>query len=159
MTLYVELRAILHQLIPQPGQTVVDLGAAYGRLGFIIGRHYRGVRFVGYEYAGERLEEGRRCLTRFVSKEHSRDFRLIHADLASKSLHLEEADIYFIYDFGALNVIEKILFDLRRLSNSRTITVVGRGRHCRYLIIIDVDRRLKAHADCYAILRYGPCFR
>ena len=45
-----------------------------------------------------------------------------------------EADTYFIYDFGTDKAVEKILFDLRRLSLRRSLRLVARGRHCRYLI-------------------------
>jgi hypothetical protein len=128
LTPYTELRRILQRLEVQSGQTVIDLGAAYGRMGFVMHRHFSEVRFIGYEYVGERVEEGRRALARFGAKSAS----LVHADLAG--IKPAAGDVYFIYDFGTLKAIEKTLHDLRRIANERPIHVVVRGRHCRYLI-------------------------
>ena len=131
LTPYSEIRALLESLNLQPGQTVVDLGAAYGRMGFVIARCFPLVNFIGYEYVGERVEESRRCLARFSS---CANVRMEHADLAAADFAPVEADIYFIYDFGPLKAIEKTLYDLKRLARRRPVILVGRGRHSRYLI-------------------------
>jgi ubiquinone/menaquinone biosynthesis C-methylase UbiE len=128
LTPYTELRRILEKLDVRDGQTVIDLGAAYGRMGFVMNRHFGGARFIGYEYVGERVEEGRRALIRFGAKSAS----LVHADLAG--IKPASGDVYFIYDFGTVKAIEKTLHDLRRIAAQRPIRVVVRGRHCRYLI-------------------------
>lgn len=131
LTPYCEIRAILERLAPRPGDTVIDLGAAYGRMAFVIERHFPGVRFVGFEYAGERVREGRRAFER-AGLRHS---CLEHADLASPNFDMPTAQIYFIYDFGTPKAIEKALYDIRRISQGGlAATVVCRGRHCRYLI-------------------------
>ena len=131
LTPYTEIRSLLETLNPQPGQIVVDLGAAYGRMGFVIAKCFPQVNFVGYEYVGERVEEGRRCLARLAFDSR---IRMEHADLAANDFHPVAADFYFIYDFGTLKAIEKTLYDLKRIAKQRPITLVGRGRHCRYLI-------------------------
>src|SRR4051794_33235374 len=64
LTPYTELRRILESLKPAPGDTVIDLGAGYGRLGFVLARHFPEARFVGYECVAERAEEANRCLKR-----------------------------------------------------------------------------------------------
>ncbi len=130
LTPYVEIRSLLSKLEPQRGSTIVDLGAAYGRMGFVIGREYPGVNFVGYEYVGERVSEARRVL----AKLRYDGISIEHADLASAEFEPVAADVYFLYDYGTPKAIEKTLHDLRRLSKSRPITLVARGRHCRYLI-------------------------
>ncbi len=40
LTPYSEMRAMLERLQPPDGSTVVDLGAGYGRMGFVMGRHW-----------------------------------------------------------------------------------------------------------------------
>lgn len=130
LTPYCELRSLLAKLELQPGMRVVDLGAAYGRMGFVIERHHPGVTFLGYEFVGERVREGRRV---YREKGLVRS-RLEHADLASPRFQPEGADVYFIYDYGSLKAIEKSLHDLRRLSSDRNVHIVCRGRHTRYLI-------------------------
>ena len=126
-TPYVEFRAILDLLKPKAGQTVVDLGAAYGRLGFVIARHYPGVKFVGYELLPERVLEGRRVL----AAHGSADTLLLKADLSLPDFKPAQADFYFIYDFGSRGAIDKVLVDLKEISCTRAITVVGRGRAIR----------------------------
>src|SRR5450631_2040342 len=50
LTPYTEIRTILALLKPKQGCTIVDLGTAYGRMGFVIGWHYPKIKFIGYEY-------------------------------------------------------------------------------------------------------------
>lgn len=130
MTPYCELRFLLEKLRPRPGDHVVDMGAAYGRMAFVLERHFPGVAFTGYEYVGERVAEGLRAFKRqrLVSS------RLEHADLTAPGFAPAPAKIYFIYDFGSLKAIEKALYDLRRHAGRAPLTVVGRGRHSRMLI-------------------------
>jgi hypothetical protein len=131
LTPYIDVRKVLESLGPlAKGTLIADLGAAYGRMGFVIQRHYPDVFFVGYEYVGERVEEGRRCL-----RAHGCDrSRLEHADLTSPLLKLDFAHIYFIYDYGTPVAIEKTLYDLRKISGAKPFLLIGRGRHCRYAI-------------------------
>jgi hypothetical protein len=56
---------------------------------------------------------------------------MIQADLNSPDFAPAPADIYFMYDFGSRDAIEKTLHDLREIAKTRPITVVGRGRSSR----------------------------
>jgi hypothetical protein len=129
LTPYSELLQILEDLAPAPGQTVIDLGAGYGRMGFVIARHYPEVHFVGYELAAPRVREGLRCFQN-QGLSPSR-IQLLHADISAASFTPPSADYYFIYDYGTRDAIQKTLEDLRTLASSRPITVVGRGRATR----------------------------
>ncbi|MES2965444.1 MAG: methyltransferase domain-containing protein [Bdellovibrionota bacterium] len=126
-TPYTEFRFILNELALPAGSVIVDLGAGYGRLGFVVGRYAPELKFIGYEYVRERVEEFRRCAVRFQFT----NVELIEADLASPSFHPAEADVYFLYDYGTRAAIKKTLVDLREISMRRDITVVGRGRASR----------------------------
>jgi hypothetical protein len=127
LTPYSEIRNLLQQLCLKPGETVVDLGAGYGRMGFVINRHYPDINFIGYEYVGERVREGERCLKKLANP----DIKLIHADLSASDFAPASAQYYFIYDYGSTKAIEKTLHDLRRIAKKNPITVVGRGRSSR----------------------------
>jgi hypothetical protein len=127
LTPYTEIRAFLDILKPPPGSTLVDLGAGYGRIGFVLTRHYPQVHFIGYEFVQQRVSEGMRCLAKFP---HSLS-RLYQIDLQTPAFKPAAAELYFLYDFGTREAIEKILQDLKRIAASRSITVVGRGRASR----------------------------
>ena len=127
-TPYSEIRYLLSLLDPAPGETLVDLGAGYGRMGLVLSRHYPEVRFLGFEFIPDRVIEGTRIL-----KIHACS-PLIHLeirDLSQPEFTLPEAEIYFMYDFGSREAIEKALSDLRNIARTRRIRVVGRGRASR----------------------------
>lgn len=136
-TPYSELRWMLHLLQPPDGSTIVDLGCAYGRMAFVIGKHYPSVKFVGYELVEERVREGQRILSKH-------NYPL--CSLETKNLELTKppvADFYFIYDFGRQDLIAKTLLDLQSVAIARrseaaeakrSIVVVARGRGTRSLI-------------------------
>jgi len=127
LTPYTELRLLLERLKLQGGEFIVDLGAGYGRLAFVIGKHHPNVRFCGYELVAERVREGCRVLESFAYSQ----VELKIQDLTETSFELPAADIYFLYDFGSRVAIEKTLQDLRTISIGRKIRVVGRGRASR----------------------------
>lgn len=134
LTPYIEIRATLESLKQdgffESSKHVVDLGAAYARMGFVIERHFSNVSFTGYEYVGERVFEAARALNKIGAQRSW----IEHADLTSSSFQLPFADIYFIYDYGTPKAIEKTLHDLKRISSARQILIVARGRACRYSI-------------------------
>lgn len=127
LTPYTELRAMLERLRPQPGQWVVDLGAGYGRMGFVLARHFPSVRFLGYEVVPERVAEGKRVLAMHCGPE----IQLERVDLSRSDFSPAIADYYFIYDFGSRAAIEKTLGDLSVIARTRAIVVIGRGRASR----------------------------
>lgn len=127
LTPYTEIRQILKEVNPQPNQHIVDLGAGYGRMAFVIGRHYPEVRFTGYEVVAERVQEAKRCLDQFSYS----NVQMLQQDLVEKNFQLPEADIFFLYDFGSRTAIEKIMEDLKTLAKKKSVTVIGRGRLSR----------------------------
>jgi hypothetical protein len=130
LTPYLEIRDVLERLELQAGEVVVDLGAAYGRMGFVMARCFPGSVFVGYEFVGERVVEGRERLKFFGAG----NARLFHADLTSKEFQLPAAAHYFIYDFGTDSAIETVLARLYRASRRSSFKVVARGRRAQYAI-------------------------
>ena len=127
LTPYSEIRTILSLLDPKQGCSIVDLGSAYGRMGFVIAKHYPKVKFIGYEYVGERVKESRKCLKLL---RHPL-IKIKHADLSSMEFQPVVADYYFIYDYGTEEAIKKTLVDLKKIARERPITVVARGRESR----------------------------
>ncbi len=130
LTPYTETRTVLSMLKPKPGSTIVDLGSGYGRMGFVIGKHYPNIKFVGYEFAGERVKESRRCL-RLTGHPL---LKIIHADLSALEFQPIAAEYYFIYDYGNIEAIKKTLKDLKKIAQEKPITVIARGRDSRDVI-------------------------
>lgn len=130
LTPYLEIRTLLECLGLRPDDTVVDLGAGYGRMGFVIGRHFPQVQFVGYEYVGERVCEFRRIAARLKY----RNVKMVHSDLTSPDLVLPPAQFYFMYDYGNAPAIEKTLYDLWSRGQQGAMVLIARGKTCRALI-------------------------
>lgn len=128
MTPYIELRSLLEDLKPAPGQTVVDLGCAYARMAFVMQRHFPGVRFTGYELEGARVDEVLRKLA------PSKVLQVEAQDLTAQDFELPRAEFYFIYDFGSQPAIAEILGRLRILAQGAPLTVIARGRGVRQQI-------------------------
>jgi hypothetical protein len=126
-TPYSELFRILVELDPPADGRVVDLGAGYGRMAFVLEAFFPGLGFTGYELSRERVEEARRIFGAH-SLERS---EIIEADLADPKCSPIDASSYFLYDFGTRPAIEKCLLDLRAISRSHPIRVAARGRASR----------------------------
>jgi hypothetical protein len=126
-TPYLELRFMLAQLNLQAGDTIVDLGAAYGRMGFVVAAHHPNCNFIGIEVAEARVSEGNRVLQIHQIK----NAKLIRGDAASAEFHLPEAQAYFLYDLSEKATILRVIDRLRERSRKLPVCVVGRGRATR----------------------------
>lgn len=126
-TPYSELLRILRSLAPAPGSRVVDLGAGYGRLAFIVESFFEGVEFTGYELAPERVQEARRVFEKWGLDRSV----MIETDLQAPNFRPIHADFYFLYDFGTRPGIEKVLENLQQIARVRSICVTARGRASR----------------------------
>ncbi len=128
LTPYSELRRMLEMIQPQPGDLIVDVGAAYGRMGFVLGRHFPQSYFLGLEISKVRVAEAQRVLDLHG---HTRATMQV-ADLSA--FPIPPARAHFLYDFGTRMVVESALAQLRHLAQSGPVTVIGRGRLVRDLI-------------------------
>jgi precorrin-6B methylase 2 len=122
-TPYSEIRELIERLALKSGSVISDLGAAYGRMGFVVGKCFPQFSFIGYEYVGERVQEFKRCSSRFKFP----NVKMIHADLSAPSFQPQASDVFFIYDYGTPKAIRKTLYDLQRLAKTKNFSVVIRG--------------------------------
>jgi len=129
-TPYSEIQRILSLIKLKPYQHVIDLGAAYGRMGVVIGGLYIKSSFVGYEFVKSRVEEGNRI---FQELGLSR-CELKTQDLAAKSFKLPTADVYFIYDYGQVEHINHTLGQIKLNAHLRPIKVIARGKFTKQII-------------------------
>lgn len=130
LTPYDELVMICHHLLPKEGETMIDLGAGYGRLGLVLHHLCPAVKFIGYELVRERVEEG----NRIFQKENCRNAELFTTDLTATDFTLPEADYYFIYDYGKTEHIRKTLKQIEVMADRKNIKVIARGLGTRSII-------------------------
>lgn len=132
-TPYSEIVEMIQKLTPKPGDVWMDLGAAYGRVGLILGLLCSGVEFFGYEFIAERVQEGNRVREKW----QIRNGGLIKADLVSDSISFEKGDVFFLYDFGSKSDVYQVLEKLKAVAGTKTIKVIARGRGIKNWILMD----------------------
>lgn len=129
-TPYSECLRILQLLKIRPYQHIIDLGAAYGRMGIIIGGLYIKNSFTGYEYVKNRVEEGNRIYKELGFNR----CELVEQNLFDPQFSLPEADVYFIYDYGQIEHIDHTLNQLKKVSQKRPLKIVVRGKFTKKII-------------------------
>jgi hypothetical protein len=129
-TPYSECLRILQLLKIRPYQHIIDLGAAYGRMGIVLGGLFIKNSFTGLEYVKARVEEGNRV---FKELGFSR-CQLLEQDLYDKGFELPEADVYFIYDYGQVEHIDHTLMQIETIAHKRPVKVVVRGKFTKRII-------------------------
>lgn len=108
----------------------VDLGAGFGRLGWVLSLLDPQARYRGFEWVRDRVEAGRLILARFGIDPGSLQIQ----DLLDSRFELPDASHYFIFDFGSEPARRKILEDLRAKALEHPISVFARGRGIRHQI-------------------------
>lgn len=129
-TPYSELKLMCELLKLRPQDTIVDLGAGYGRMGLVLKALYPEVNFLGYEYVLARVDEGVRIYKKFGCDKA----RLFTDDLTREDFVLPEAEFYFLYDYGTIHHIRKTLKQFEDLAVRRNFRLVARGEGVRSLI-------------------------
>ena len=129
-TPYSEIIRILQLLKIKPYQHIIDLGAAYGRMGVVIGGLYIKNQFTGYEYVKARVDEGNRI---YKDLGFNR-VQLQTQDLFAKDFELPEADVYFIYDYGQVEHIDHTLKQIEQVAYKRPVKIVVRGKFTKRII-------------------------
>lgn len=102
-----------HRLITQiplnSGDTVVDMGMGFGRLGFVIGATRPELNFKGYEIVSERVIEANR-VHQLMGLPPSIEF--LHQDLADPNFKLPDAKLYWAYNPVSAQTGNKLWLDL-----------------------------------------------
>lgn len=129
-TPYSEILRILQLLKIKPYQHIVDLGAAYGRMGVVVGGLYIKNSFLGFEYVKSRVDEGNRIYQELGLKR----CQLKVQDLSLTSFDLPEADVYFLYDYGQVEHIDRTLKQISEISAKRPVKLVVRGKFTKKII-------------------------
>lgn len=123
-TPYSEFWRILGTIPLRPGQVVVDLGAAYGRLGVVLSYVYPEAQFFGYEFVPERVAEGRRVYELYGLSQA----KLVHQDVTARDFDLPRAQLYFIYDYGRNDHLKATFERLRQYAQHFSFHLVVKGK-------------------------------
>lgn len=118
---------IVNKLMPVSGSKFVDLGAGYGRLGFVLQQLAPEINFMGFEYVAERVAEGSRILKLYGCDRAG----LYTQDILQKNFTLPDAQFFFIYDFGFPAQIRELLKRLESIAQAKDLIVVARGKGIR----------------------------
>ena len=115
-------------------ETIIDIGAAYGRVAFVKEELYPQSKFIGYEVVKKRQQEGQR-----VYDYHSLPkSQLVIQDVLDSEFEFPKAQIYFIYDFSdsadVSYVLKKIIQDKEKsfyliAHGERTLNLLNQQFH------------------------------
>ena len=119
---YRHIKKILKASGMKDGDTFVDLGASYGRVGCVVGANFPNSLFFGYEIIKERLLEAQR-VAKLLDLEN---VTYIHADLSADDLILPQADWFFLYDSVNDKTLEHILKKIHGLKGDREAHLIAK---------------------------------
>ena len=129
-TPYPELADIVRLFPQNPCYRWLDLGAAYGRLGFVLKALRPQDSFLGYEFVEKRVQHGNEILHRWDCT----SAQLQGRDLRNLSDPWPDFDLLFLFDFGQPSEIAGFLDQLREHRKSQPFSLIGSGRATRHLI-------------------------
>ncbi len=132
-TPYSEILEMLEFIKPKECDHWIDFGAAYGRMGIVMGLFYPQMKFTGYEINQARVDEGNRIYRQWQLTNSN----LQCLDISHPDFQIESANIFFIYDFGTREDIYILLNKLKEKALKQSIKVITRGRGCRQWIMLD----------------------
>jgi tRNA G46 methylase TrmB len=85
--------------------SIVDIGAAYGRVGLVASVVFPEASFKGYELVKKRQVEGNRIYRKYGLE----NCNILHKNVLEDDFVIPDAQIYFIYDFSEWEDIYDIL--------------------------------------------------
>ncbi len=145
LTPYCEILGILECVEKFQLTKVIDLGCAYGRIGFVLPAILPECQFIGYELVTERAREGRR-----VAKSLGFNlFSILEENLLDSHFNLPRASMYFIYDFSRIEDLKLILGKLSSLIGVHDFVLVARGDEVRSLIQLYYPIFLSRHTPIH----------
>jgi len=140
-TPYSEIWHFLNILRPYNPKTIVDFGAAYGRIGIVMKGIFPQAEFIAYEIMETRAAEARRMW------EHLQLDRcvMIQQNILEDEFAIPPADVYFMYDFSSPLDVRVILKKLLAKLKSDRFFLVARGSGIRSLIQLKFPQFWSVH--------------
>lgn len=126
---------------------VVDIGAAYGRIGLVMNALFPLAQFTGYEILRQRQAEGNRIFKRL----NLLNCEIVNTNVLDDDFVLPKAQVYFIYDFSEMEDISKILDELLTRMNEYSFFLITKGDRVDYLL----NRKYKQFTQANGVLDTG----
>lgn len=106
-----------------PVSKLIDIGAAYGRVGIVSSCLFPKARFIGYEVLDKRVEEGNRVFNKLglINNE------IVLQNVLEEDFVLPQGEIYFIYDFSDPGDVVKILDQLAERYGKYEFFIITKG--------------------------------
>ncbi len=123
-TPYVDILEALDFLKSQDIKTITDIGAGYGRVGFVSSVLFPDAVFTGYEIVKERQVEGERVF----KKNGINSAGIILQNVLDPVFDIPAADVYFIYDFSEKEDITEVLLKIGKSNKSKKILIAQGDR-------------------------------
>ena len=109
---------------------VVDIGAAYGRVGLVANSLFPSTLFTGYEVLKQREVEGNRIFDFFELQ----NLQIVQKNILEDDFVLPKAEIYFIYDFSDSPDLCQILDELEGRIGKYDFYLVTKGERMDFLL-------------------------
>jgi hypothetical protein len=120
-TSYVDFQAIANTIQMKPGETIVDLGCAIGRMGYLFGMKYPTVNYIGLEVVTERIKEAQRVAAAWNLK----NLNFIEQDLSKDDFKMPRAEYYFAYDPVGGSTRDKIFKQFREYAKEKSFKIIA----------------------------------
>ena len=138
----------IRSMMPEEGSgTIVDIGAAYGRVGFVKEEVFPLWHFIGYELIKGRQQGGQRAFEKWELS----NSEMICQNVLDEDFVLPEAKIFFLYDFSDGDDVDAIL---TLLEKRESIFLIAHGARASSLL----SRKFKGLRPIYqSQLRNSVC--
>ena len=128
---YRDIKAILQASGMKDGDTFVDLGASYGRVGCVVGTNFPNTQFIGYEIVPERCIEAQR-ITQFLQLDDT--VKYLCEDISADDFVIPDADWYFLYDSLNNKTLAHVFKKIYQTGNNPDARLIAKhtGSHQKY---------------------------
>ena len=119
---YRHIKAILKTSGMKDGDTFVDIGSSYGRVGCTVGVNFPKSCFWGYEIVEERVAEAQR-VAEFLQLHNVSYY---HADVSADNFEIPQADWFFLFNPLGKEALARVLKKIYQASRSREVRLIAK---------------------------------
>lgn len=119
---YRDIKEILKVSGMKDGDTFVDIGSSFGRVGCVIGANFPSTQFSGYEIVPERVAEAQR-IADFLQLDNVNYF---HVDVSADNFETPEADWFFFCDPLDDEELTHILQKIHNRVSNREVRLIAK---------------------------------